>query len=68
MSLSPTNGKSLNKDEAQKYGDGKTFWKQCISKINASNVFETAHEQKICIDFSIFEKIFIHSKTLARRC
>ena len=29
MPLSPTNGKSLNKSQTQKYGGVKTFWRQC---------------------------------------
>ena len=33
MYLSPTNGKSFNKGQTQKYGDGKTFWRQCIFNV-----------------------------------
>ena len=32
MPLSPTNGKSLNKGQTQKYGGVKTFWRQCIRR------------------------------------
>ena len=27
------NGKSLDKGQTQKYGSGKTFWRQCILKV-----------------------------------
>ena len=46
MRQSPTNGKSMNKGQNQKYGNGKTFWRQCMNNhkkkwVNNQNTYNT---------------------------